>query len=122
MEQKLLPKADTDSKAIETPWGSLCWLAGRAFGNSDDITVGRVTIKPGMSNPRHRHPNCDEVLYLLQGTLEHTLDEDIVVVQAGDTLSVRRGVSHNATNTGNGDADMIVIFSSADRMVEHHET
>ena len=121
MEQKLLTKAETDSKTIETPWGSLCWLAGRAFGNSDDMTVGRVTIKPGMCNPRHRHPNCDEVLYLLHGTLEHTLDEQTVVVHAGDTVSVRRGVFHNATNIGNRDADMIVVFSSADRMIEHEE-
>lgn len=121
MEQKLLSKSETDSRKTVTPWGSLCWLAGRAFDNSDDMTVGRVTIKPGMCNPRHRHANCDEVLYLLEGTLEHALDDETVVLQTGDTLSVRRGTLHNAANVGNADADMIVIYSSPDRQMEHEE-
>ena len=118
MEQKLLSKADTAAKKIETDWGSLCWLAGRDFGNSDDMTVGRVIIKAGMSNPPHRHPNCDEVLYLLQGTLEHTLDDETVIVNAGDTLSIRKHVFHRAKNIGDCDADLIVVFSSADRKAE----
>lgn len=121
MEQKLISKAKTEARQIERDWGTMRWLAGRELGNSDDMTVGHVTIKPGMCNPRHGHPNCDEVLYLLDGTLEHTLGDETIVMHAGDTLSVKRGVFHNARNIGNSDAQLFVAFSSADRLVQDED-
>lgn len=119
MQQKLIPKAETEARAVVEDWGALRWVAGRDLGNSDDVTVGLVTIKPGMCNPRHRHPNCDEVLHLLAGTLEHTLDDERVLMHAGDTLSVKRGVFHNARNVADSDAQLLAVFSSADRRIEH---
>jgi quercetin dioxygenase-like cupin family protein len=121
MEQKLIPTAETEAHAVVEDWGSLRWVAGRDQGNSDDVTVGLVTINAGCSNPRHGHPNCDEVLYLLAGTLEHTLDDECVLMHAGDTLSIRRGVHHNARNVGDTDAELLVVFSSADRRIEHED-
>ncbi|MBD3178034.1 MAG: cupin domain-containing protein [Armatimonadia bacterium] len=118
MTYHVLDKQAAERKTIHEDWGSLTWLAGRAHGNSESLTVGRVVIKPGRSNPRHSHPTCDEVLYLLSGTLEHTIGGDKVTLQAGDTISITGGVNHNATNVGETDADMIVTFSSADRTVE----
>jgi quercetin dioxygenase-like cupin family protein len=119
MQQRIIPKAETDARADVQDWGTLRWVAGRELGNTDDVTVGLVTIKPGRCNTRHRHPNCDEILHLLEGTLEHTLDDERLVMHAGDTLSVRRGVLHNARNIGEADAQLLVVFTSANRRVEH---
>ena len=95
-------------------WGTLTWLASKGISNSA-VTVGRVTIKPGKSNPRHCHDTCEEVLYLLQGKLLHTIGEEKVEMCAGDTLVVPPGVMHNAFNTGEDEADMMVAYSSGDR-------
>ena len=108
-------KADTDAKRVDAPWGSLTWLANKELGNCDTMTFGRVVIKAGCSNPRHAHDNCDEILYLLAGKLEHTFGDDKVVMEPGDTLVAPAGVMHNAVSIGDVDADMIVTYSSAER-------
>jgi quercetin dioxygenase-like cupin family protein len=79
------------------------------------MTVGRVVIKPGRSNPRHCHDNCEEVLYLLQGQLTHSFGDESIDMAAGDTLVVPPGVMHNAINTGDTDADIIVAYPTGDR-------
>ena len=109
--------ADADAKRIDESWGSLTWLAGGKVGNAEEQTVGRVTIKAGCCNPRHRHPNCEEVLVLLAGRLEHTVGDASVVLEPGDTIILPTGCQHNARSIGDVDADMIVVFSDADRQV-----
>jgi quercetin dioxygenase-like cupin family protein len=96
-------------------WGSLCWLAGGELGNATGLTLGRVVIFRGASNPRHCHPNCEEVLYLLSGSLEHTLGEETVLLNPGDTLHIPAGVFHSARSVGDDEADMMVAYSSAAR-------
>jgi Uncharacterized conserved protein, contains double-stranded beta-helix domain len=103
---------------LEQPWGRIVWLASRGLGNSTTMTFGRVTIKAGQSNPRHRHPNCDEILHLLSGRLEHSLGDEKFVMEPGDTISIPTGVWHNARALGDADAEMAICFSSADRETE----
>lgn len=110
------------SEAIETAgqhdWGSLRWLAGKAVGNSDKLAMAYVVIKQAEHNPRHRHNTCDEVLYLISGTLDHSLGDEHFRLEAGDTLTVPAGVFHNAVNVGTEDAHMIVVYSSPERDFE----
>jgi len=106
----------TDDVAIDqSSWGTLQWLASKAAGNVNDVTLGRVTIAPGQSNPRHCHRTCEEVLHLLTGRLRHTVGDDAVDLEPGDTLAIDPGVFHNAINTGDINADMIVVYSTGER-------
>lgn len=107
--------ADIEAKRIDEDWGSLRWLAGQDIGNAQGMVVGRVIIKKGRSNPKHSHPNCEEMLYLLCGRLEHTVGEENVITEAGDVIVVPAGVPHVARNIGDEDADMIVAYSAGIR-------
>jgi quercetin dioxygenase-like cupin family protein len=104
-----------DADVVDEEWGSLNWLASKGIGNAEGVTVGRVIIKPGQSNPRHSHTTCEEVLYLLQGRLRHYAGDEAVILEAGDTLVVAPYVPHYAVNVGEEDADMIVAYSSGER-------
>lgn len=104
----------TEAERITEDWGVIEWVASRKL-NGSDVTVGRVVIRPGRSNPRHAHHTCQEVLYLLSGTLDHTLRDVVVRLEAGDTIVVPAGVVHNARNVGGGEAEMIVAYSSGER-------
>lgn len=110
-------QAEANEQRIVEDWGSLTWLSGGELTGSD-ITVGRVIIKAGRSNPRHLHANCTEVLTMLAGVLEHTIGDDTVVTKTGDTIIVPPGVAHVARNIGDGDADMIVAYPSGLRGFE----
>jgi prepilin-type processing-associated H-X9-DG protein len=103
---------------ITEDWGSLCWLASRQIGNAEGLVLGRATIKAGKTNPRHRHPKAEEVLYLLKGSIEHTLDDRTIVMHAGDTITIAPGVYHNASCISEEDADMIIVYSEGVRGFE----
>jgi quercetin dioxygenase-like cupin family protein len=107
--------AESASTTLQEAWGSLRWLASTAIGNAEGVTVGHVTIQAGEANPRHSHTTCEEVLYLLRGRLRHTMGDESVILEAGDTLTVAAGVTHHAVNVGEEDAEMIVAYSSGVR-------
>ncbi len=115
MNYVLRTLADIEAKRIDEDWGSLRWLAGQDIGNAQGMVVGRVIIKKGRSNPKHSHPNCEEMLYLLRGRLEHTVGEENVITETGDVIVVPAGVPHVARNIGDEDADMIVAYSAGIR-------
>ena len=105
----------TDNTVIEYPWGHLTWYVSRELNNSDTMTVGEAVIKPGQENPRHFHPNCDEVLHILKGHILHIMGDKSVEMHEGDTVSIPAGIRHNAKNIGTENAVLAISFSSADR-------
>ncbi len=60
----------------------------------------RVDIDPGKTFPRHSHPG-EEIVYVLQGTLEYELDgKPPVTLKAGDVLFIPPETVHAVKNTG----------------------
>jgi quercetin dioxygenase-like cupin family protein len=99
----------------ETPWGRLVWMVSGRRGNSTTMTVGKCFIRPGEANPRHYHPNCDEVLYVVRGTIEHSVGDEVTRMGPGDVVSIPSGELHNARNVGSDEAEFVISFSSPDR-------
>eukprot|EP01119_Soliformovum_irregulare_P015242 TRINITY_DN4269_c0_g1_i1.p1 TRINITY_DN4269_c0_g1~~TRINITY_DN4269_c0_g1_i1.p1 ORF type:complete len:137 (+),score=39.58 TRINITY_DN4269_c0_g1_i1:139-549(+) len=102
--------------------GDACihWVIGKDSGGARELTMGCTTIKPGGKNPLHIHPNCEEILHLLEGEVEHIVEGDDgelhhFRMEDGDSIVVPRGKKHQAINVGLKDARWIVTFSSADR-------
>jgi len=99
----------------KTPWGQLTWFAGNPLGNSDKITLGECRINTGCQNPLHRHPNCDEVLHVLEGKIEHIIGDESFEMNVGDTITIPQGILHNARNIGDKQAVMTIVFTNAVR-------
>ena len=99
----------------DMPWGELRWYTSAAMDNSRVMTTGVAILRPGKSNPVHYHPNCDEILTVVSGKIQHTMNEVSVEMSAGDTVSIPQGVLHNATNTGDEDAILAICFNTAFR-------
>lgn len=107
-----------DAAVVEPQaWGRLEWMVSGALENSDMLTVGKCFIDPGRNNPPHLHPNCDEVLHVLRGTIRHRVGDDHVEMGPGDTISIPAGAVHNASNIGNEEAEFLICFSTAYREV-----
>jgi quercetin dioxygenase-like cupin family protein len=116
-EFKTLCRAE-EGEIMDTAWGHLVWTASGAVGNSTKMSLGRVQIRAGMENPRHRHPNCDEILHVVSGRLEHIEDGKTCVLNPGDTICIPKGVWHHARSIGSTDADIVICFDSPDRLTE----
>ena len=103
---------------LDFDWGRIIWLVSGEQGNSQTLTFGRVTIKAGHANMRHRHPNCDEILHVVSGQIEHTLGGESSRMGPGDTISIPTNMPHNARTISAEDAEMLICFSAADRQTE----
>ena len=115
--QNVLRRA-SQHEVITEDWGTLSWVASKPLGNAEGLTLGRATIKAGQTNPRHRHPKSEEVLYLLKGQIRHSLGDKTITMSAGDVITIAPGVFHNATCISNEDAEMIVVYSQGTRGFE----
>ena len=60
-----------------------------------------VEIAPGTTAPLHTHPG-EEIIYILEGTLEYEIGGKLSRVKAGDVLFVPAGTPHLARNVGTG--------------------
>src|SRR5690242_2140385 len=102
---------------LEFDWGAIQWLVtGRQIVDSR-MTFGLSEIRPGQGNPAHYHPNCDEVLYLLDGEVDHWLGDDVYHLQPGMAIHIPTGLVHHALNRGTTVARMVIAYSSGDRQV-----
>lgn len=110
-----------DSNAVAPipfEWGTLTWLFNREVDPEAQQTFGICRIQPGHSNPRHRHPNCDEILYVVRGECDHSLGEQTFRLRPGMMIRVPAGVAHHAQCLGSEPLEAIVVFSSGDRQTE----
>lgn len=115
-ETRLLGASQARSQRFE--WGSLTWFASGELGNSQHLTVGRCVLRPGMANPPHRHPNCEQILHVLSGRIAHALEDGTEVqMKPGDTITLPAGAPYDARNIGEEDAVLLICFSSAERKV-----
>lgn len=110
-----------DQQAHQFSWGSIQWLCSGGLFPDAQQTFGFVQIKPGQKNPLHHHPNSDEVLYLLEGELSHSLGDEVYHLVPGMSIHIPQGVPHDAINTGDQVARMLVAYPTADRQVIMHE-
>lgn len=103
------------------PWGSQVWMATRGLTGSF-LSLTRMILTPGNSGEAHRHPNADEVLYVIKGKAEVRVDVETFSVDATDALAIPGGLSHQIHNPGTEDLELILCYSTGDRAYEADPT
>ncbi|MBA2758535.1 MAG: cupin domain-containing protein [Chloroflexia bacterium] len=111
----------SESDAVSLSWGRLVWLIGEKETPGAEQTLGVVTIEPGKRNPLHFHPNCEELLYVMEGEADHKLGDEMFHITTGDVIRIPQGVPHWAQATGETPLVALISFSAADRKTENLE-
>ena len=117
MQLRNVIAADSANVAV-MDWGQISWMVGAEEMPGAEQTFGVVTIQPGRRNPLHAHPNCEELLYVMAGTCDHKLGDELYQLKRGDVIRIPRGVQHWAQCTSAEPLVAVISFSSADRQVE----
>jgi quercetin dioxygenase-like cupin family protein len=112
------PDADPEVKAGGY---TIKWLFSGQTAPGAAQTLGYVVIEPGQKNPLHAHPNCEELLYLISGELEHSLGEERFHLKPGDAIRVPAGARHDARCVSAEAAKMVVCYSVPDRQVVNYD-
>jgi quercetin dioxygenase-like cupin family protein len=76
---------------------------------SDSLTVADLTLAPGSRAPTHIHPT-EEAMIIVEGELEAVLGDDIVTVEAGQTVLAPAGVKHGFVNRTGSAARVMGVF------------
>ena len=66
-----------------------------------EVIQVRVDFDPGYAAPTHTHPG-EEIIYVIEGTLEYQIDGKPSTVKAGDVLFVPAETVHSVKNIGSG--------------------
>ena len=111
-------RRDVGAAAEPAAFGSVQWASRRGDPEGAEMTVGVAVFDAGKSNPRHIHPNCEEVVFVLEGRVAHTLGDERTVLEAGDMIVIPRNAAHQVINESDGPARCLILFSSPDRQFE----
>ena len=99
---------------IVTARGSVMAFKAIAAQTGGDFSLMERTVPPRARRPLpHRHVNCSEAFWVLDGTITFVLDG---VEQRGgpdDFLLVPRGAAHTFGNDGDGPARLLVLHAPA---------
>lgn len=98
-------------------WGSIQWLISGGKNPGAQITFGYVEIQAGHKNPKHLHPNSDEVLFLLEGELRHSIGDEVYHLTGGSAIFIPQNAPHDAFNPGTTTARMLVAYPTGDRQM-----
>ena len=82
-------------------------LASRQTGGQFSMIEG--IVPPGGDGGLHIHRREDESLYLIEGQLEVTIGDEVVVLEAGSSYFAPRGVPQRLRNLGTAPARAIVV-------------
>lgn len=84
------------NEAVE---GELTESAMREYLEQKGYTVSRYVYPPGTYFPDHTHEE-DKIDAVISGQFMMRMEGETVILEAGDSLSVPRGVAHSAEVVG----------------------
>ena len=97
-----------------TARGNVMAFKAVADQTGGDFSLMERTVPPGARTPPpHRHVNCSEAFFVLDGTITFRLDDAELTGGAGDFLLVPRGAAHTFGNSSDSPARLLVLHAPA---------
>jgi quercetin dioxygenase-like cupin family protein len=103
-------RAAGDIERDEQDWGTFAAVSSPADGAERIMTIEAVFL-PGKSHAFHRHPNQEEVIYVLDGELEQWVEAEHRLLRAGDAVVISPAVVHASYNESDRPAKILAILS-----------
>jgi len=66
----------------------------------DQVLLCRVRYDPGKQVPWHAHEHTEQVMLILDGEVEITIEDETQTLRAGDVAVVNRGLQHRLYSEG----------------------
>jgi quercetin dioxygenase-like cupin family protein len=108
---KVMTKADQEGLVV------------RNVINKDDAGAQRMIllsseIPPGKVHLLHRHPNAEQIMYVVEGSCLALSEGEPVRLKEGDAVFIAQGEWHGVRNDGERSALTLVIYSGAGTLEE----
>ncbi len=91
-------------------WGQLAWLSHPPGTGAQHLTVIHVTLAPGKGHNFHKHPDQEEVIFVVSGEVEQWVDREKRILGPGDSAFLPADMVHASFNVGDSDAKIVAIL------------
>jgi mannose-6-phosphate isomerase-like protein (cupin superfamily) len=97
-----------------TARGSVMFFKALAEQDDGDLSLMERTLPPGGRRPPpHRHTNCSEAYFVLDGLVSVIIEGEELSVGPEGFVLVPRGTAHTFGNAGDDEARLLVIHAPA---------
>lgn len=91
-------------------WGEIAWVCRPASADARQLAVLDVTITPQKGHNFHKHPDQEEVIYLISGSIEQWIEDKKQVLHPGDAVFIPANMVHASFALGDQDAHLLAIM------------
>jgi quercetin dioxygenase-like cupin family protein len=96
------------------PWGKHWWLSKPGLTDTRQLTLVRVTMRPGAGHQFHYHPAREEIIYIVDGVAEQWVDQEKRTLEAGECAFIPERVVHAIHNSSTKPMTFLAILSPAE--------
>lgn len=89
------------------------WYFNPEITQGADIIMVRVKMEKGGYHDFHRHPEMDEILYILKGSCEQWVEDKKQILHAEDSVYISPNQVHASFNASNEPLEFLAILSPA---------
>lgn len=89
-------------------WGDMTFLSCPELTGARDVFVMEVVIEPGQGHDFHRHPDQEEVITVIEGSIDHWIEAEHRTLVAGESVRIPTGTVHASFTVGDAAARLIV--------------
>ena len=96
--------------AAESGWVDMAvqWIVTRDTVGAERTVFGITTFPPGAGHDFHRHPNAEEVQYLVEGQGLARVGDVNVSMRAGDVIFAKAGELHGFWNSSETERAVLI--------------
>lgn len=100
----------SEARCEQVPWGTLAWFSSPDSTGTENLVVVAVRFDPHSGHNFHRHPNQEEVIYVVEGEIEQWVGTEKRTLGAGDSAFVGKNEVHASFNVSDRDARILAIL------------
>lgn len=108
MNGKFVLGSEAERETLD--WGSLAWMSRPGSTEAKDLTVIEVTLNPGGGHNFHKHPDQEEVIYVIAGEVEQWLEQTPRTLRPGDAVFIKANIVHASFNNSSTPAKLLAIL------------
>ena len=101
----------TEAERDQLDWGTLGWLSRPTTTGAKQLVVIEVKLLPGHGHNFHKHPDQEEVIYVIEGNVEQWLEQKKQTLGPGDSVFIPANMIHASFNTGSTPIKLLAILA-----------
>jgi quercetin dioxygenase-like cupin family protein len=109
MAGKFVTRATIEQTKLD--WGDMAFISNPVTTGANKLTVMEVLLNPGGGHNFHKHPDQEEVIYVIEGKIEQWLESSRSELGPGEAVFIPADIVHASFNIGTTPAKLHVTLS-----------